>query len=155
MKKLERLTLKELGEFCYLMEPREAHRIIGGDFTYQQAEVMMNAGTWTGGYIDGVYCGGTCAAWPQNMGNVTVTTFSDWSNSHLQGPGTMMINEGIGDLPYVGPIFNLAGSYSSNDNWSLNTACLVRGMTGNSYIYERSGAGQHYYYDSCGNRIIY
>jgi len=59
MKKLEGLTLRELGDSCLLMEPDEANSLKGGLVAsdWVSADEMyaaVDAGTWDGGWVTGM-----------------------------------------------------------------------------------------------------
>lgn len=61
MKKLEKKTLDELASIMPVISETETAQIIGGSgsasgtmYTWAQAESMMDNGTWTGGYVEGM-----------------------------------------------------------------------------------------------------
>ncbi|MCX6219579.1 MAG: hypothetical protein NTZ69_01155 [Bacteroidia bacterium] len=55
MKKLGKLTLKELGNNYPLLDSCEANKLKGGeDYTEQQMYDKMYAGTWQGGFVTGL-----------------------------------------------------------------------------------------------------
>jgi len=68
MKTLEKLTLKELGNSCALMESAEANCLKGGT-TEAEFLAAVDAGTWAGGQVDGL---GYCAP----VGTLTATKFA-------------------------------------------------------------------------------
>jgi len=60
MKKLTRSDLKGLCVVFPLLNEKQQKAVLGGtndDFTWEQAVAMMDDGTWTGGYVDGIYMG--------------------------------------------------------------------------------------------------
>ena len=60
MKKLEKLTLKEMSLEFATIGFEEAQHLNGG-YTVAEMDAMMSAGTWTGGDVDGMgYVGGVC-----------------------------------------------------------------------------------------------
>ncbi len=76
MKKLEKLTLKEMSLEFATIGFEEAQHLNGG-YTVAEMDAMMAAGKWTGGDVDGMgYVGGVCTVSDDSMSFGTVSTLN-------------------------------------------------------------------------------
>ncbi|WP_423127967.1 hypothetical protein [Gaoshiqia sp. Z1-71] len=153
MKKLEKLTLKELCDSTLLLNPDEANATKGG-YTFEQYESMLANGTWTEGYVDGMgYIGYTSPDMFGYGGSATATSFSDWSSGNVSGLAEIVAKAILGEVPLVGSAVGVGSDLVNDTKWEINTALLNAGYTGSNAIYLVSTSGGYYVYSESGTLI--
>ena len=162
MKKLEKLTLKEMYREFATIGLEEAQHLNGG-YSVSEMESMMAAGTWTGGNVDGMgYVGGVCTVSNCSMSYGTVstlnrTTGSDYSDVYrdafLSGlSGTNIVSaEAYTVASLADDVLKVSWDNATND--AVDEILRRNGMTIDSNISWSFCNNTIKIWDQCGNLI--
>ncbi|MEE4286193.1 MAG: hypothetical protein V2I31_08600 [Mariniphaga sp.] len=132
MKKLGKLTLKELKKEKIQMSISEANSLHGGT-TFEEYQLLNADGSWTGGVVEGWgYIARDCYAFEFQADYLPV---SEWSDKNKISWADSAAKAAIGEVPIGGAIASMVADQYSNEMWQINSALWNSGIDGTDCIY--------------------
>jgi natural product precursor len=145
MKKLQKLTLKELSNSVEVIDEKNAAILVGGSsngdggnndsISFDDYLNLDSAGQWSGGYVDGWgYIGPTCVGFNTSNGDsLSVTSHYQYQQSQIESTMQIIGNAIAGAVTFT--VYSTIGEFAENETRRINAACSANNISGNDMIY--------------------